>query len=206
MTERTGGDTPREPAPPADLNDPSRRRAFAELVSQHYPALRDIATRTLRAENETGAFGAAALAPTSLVTETVIRLMNQRELPSNDSHLRGLASVFMTRVIADRRRRRLADRRDARATQRLDTEAERSLEGRAAAEGLRNDLELLERAMIDLATTNPREMEVVTLHSVAGIPMERVAQLVDVSLATAHRDLASGRELLARRLRSMRGG
>jgi DNA-directed RNA polymerase specialized sigma24 family protein len=60
--------------------------------------------------------------------------------------------------------------------------------------------------MIDLATTHPREMEVVTLHSVAGIPMERVAQLVDVSLATAHRDLASGRELLARRLRSMRGG
>ena len=205
MTDRTGSDPPRMPAPPADLNDPARRRAFAELVSQHYPALREIATRTLRAENETAGFGAAALAPTSLVTETVIRLMSQRELPSSDSHLRGLASVFMTRVIADRRRRRLADRRDARATKRLDTEAERSLEGRPATEGLRSDLELLERAMVDLATTHPREMEVVTLHSVAGIPMDRVAQLVGVSLATAHRDLAAGRELLAKRLRALRG-
>jgi RNA polymerase sigma factor (TIGR02999 family) len=203
VTERTGDETPREPAAPARTDDPARRRAFADLVGQHYPALRDIATRTLRAENETAGLGAAALAPTSLVTETVIRLMNQRDLPSSDSHLRGLASVFMTRVIADRRRRRLADRRDARATQRLDTEAERSLAGPASA-GDRNDLELLERAMIDLAATDPREMEVVTLHSVAGIPMDRVAQLVGVSLATAHRDLAAGRELLARRLRSLR--
>lgn len=203
--DRTG-DRGSEPGP-ADLNEPSRRRAFAELVSKHYPALRDIAMRTLRAERETAAFGPAALAPTSLVTETVIRLMNQRELPSNDSHLRGLASVFMTRVIADRRRRRLAARRDARATQRLDTEAERLLEQPPADTPVdRGELELLERAMIELAATQPREMEVVTLHSVAGIPMERVAEMVGVSLATAHRDLAAGRELLARKLRSLRDG
>lgn len=203
--DRTGGHG-HQPEP-ADLNEPSRRRAFAELVSRHYPALRDIATRTLRAQRETVGFGAAALAPTSLVTETVIRLMNQRELPSNDSHLRGLASVFMTRVIADRRRRRLADRRDARATQRLDTEAERALEQPIADTPVdRGELELLERAMIELAATHPREMEVVTLHSVAGIPMERVAEMTGVSLATAHRDLTAGRELLARRLRSLREG
>ena len=110
-----------------DLNDPERRRAFAELVSQHYEQLKDIAQRTLRAEHETAGFGAAALAPTSLVTETVIRLMDQRDLPATDSHLRGLASVFMTRVIADRRRNRLAAKRDVRLTQRLDTQAEDEL-------------------------------------------------------------------------------
>ena len=58
--------------------------------------------------------------------------------------------------------------------------------------------------MIDLAGTHPREMEVVTLHSVAGIAMEVVAGLVSVSLATAHRDLVAARALLARRLRSLR--
>ena len=188
----------------ADLNDPARRRAFAELIGQHYDALRDIAGRTLRAESETAGFGAAAVAPTSLVTETVIRLMAQRDLPANDSHLRGLASVFMTRVIADRRRRRLAERRDARATTRLDTEAERELPDRAGSTVDRSDLDLLEQAMVDLAGTNPRQMEVVTLHSVAGIALERVADMVKVSLATVHRDLAQGRELLARRLRSLR--
>ena len=189
-----------------NLNDPERRRAFAELVSQHYAQLKDIAQRTLRAEHETAGFGAAALAPTSLVTETVIRLMDQRDLPANDSHLRGLASVFMTRVIADRRRNRLAAKRDVRLTQRLDTQAEDELHDTPpdGSETPRADLKLLERAMIEQAATHPRQMEVVTLHSVAGIPMDRVAAMVGISPATAHRDFAEGRELLARRLRSLR--
>ena len=193
---------------PPNLNDPERRRAFAELVSQHYEQLKDIAQRTLRAEHETAGFGAAALAPTSLVTETVIRLMDQRDLPANDSHLRGLASVFMTRVIADRRRNRLAAKRDVRMTQRLDTQAEDELHDTPpdGASTPRADLELLERAMIEQAATHPRQMEVVTLHSVAGIPMDRVAAMVGISPATAHRDFAEGRELLARRLRSLRDG
>jgi RNA polymerase sigma factor (TIGR02999 family) len=191
-----------------NLNDPERRRAFAELVSQHYEQLKDIAQRTLRAEHETAGFGAAALAPTSLVTETVIRLMDQRDLPANDSHLRGLASVFMTRVIADRRRNRLAAKRDVRMTQRLDTQAADELHDTppGGSETPRADLELLERAMIEQAATHPRQMEVVTLHSVAGIPMDRVAAMVGISPATAHRDFAEGRELLARRLRSLRDG
>lgn len=187
-----------------DLNNPERQRAFAELIGRHYPALRDLAARTLRAEHETLGFGAAALAPTSLVTETVLRLMKQDELPLNDSHLRGLASVFMTRVIADRRRARLAKKRDARLTQRLDTEIGGSMQDAAPSEPLRGDLELLERAMIDLASTHPREMEVVTLHSVAGLGMDVVAGLVNISVATAHRDLITARSLLARKLRSLR--
>jgi DNA-directed RNA polymerase specialized sigma24 family protein len=39
---------------------------------------------------------------------------------------------------------------------------------------------------------------------VAGIPMDRVAEMLGVSLATAHRARSEGRELLARRLRSER--
>ena len=186
-----------------DLHDPVRQRAFAELVSAHYDALRDIAQRTLRAEQETAGFGAAAIAPTSLVTETVIKFMNQHQLPVAEAHLRGLASVFMTRVIADRRRARLAARRDTRLTTRLHTEAE-GPEEEPRDPATREDLERLEDAMIRLAEHHPREMEVVTLHSVAGIPMERVAQMIGVHVATAHRDLASGRERLARELRSRR--
>jgi RNA polymerase sigma factor (sigma-70 family) len=189
-----------------DLRDPARQRAFAELVSAHYDALREIAQRTLRAEQETAGFGAAAIAPTSLVTETVIRFMNQRELPVREAHLRGLASVFMTRVIADRRRARLAARRDARLTTRLDTEAEGSAEAATGEGDLagREDLERLEAAMVALASDHPREMEVVTLHSVAGIPMERVAAMLGIHVSTAHRDLASGKDRLARALKASR--
>jgi RNA polymerase sigma factor (TIGR02999 family) len=189
---------PPSPEPTPDANDPGRQRAFAALITAHYDSLRQVAERTLRAEHETVGLGAAALGPTSLVTEAVIRLMHQRELPRTKSHLRGLASVFMTRVIADRRRRRLAGKRDARITERLDTEAEGALVGGADRPGDRDELVRLEEAMIEIAARHPRQVEVVTLHSVAGIPLERVAEMLGVSPATAQRDFASGRARLAR--------
>lgn len=180
------------------------RREFDRMVAGHYPVLRELAVRTLRAESETLGFGASALGPTSLVHDTVERIMRQDALPREEGHLRGLASIFMTRVIADRRRSRLADKRDARITKPLDTEAEGSIPARHEEPGPREDLESLERAMVELARTNPREMEAVTLHHVAGIPMDAVAEMLGVSVATAHRARAEGRELLARRLRSLR--
>lgn len=180
------------------------RRDFEELVSQHYGTLRELAVRTLRAESETLGFGAAALGPTSLVHDTVERLMRQDALARDENHLRGLASIFMTRVIADRRRHRLADRRDARITKPLDTEAEASIPDSRTPGAPPEELEGLERAMVSLAATHPREIEAVTLHHVAGIPMERIADMLGVSLATAHRARAEGRELLARRIRSDR--
>ena len=188
-----------------DANDPARQRAFAELITAHYDSLRLVAERTLRAEHETAGFGAAALAPSSLVTEAVIRLMNQRELPETTSHLRGLASVFMTRVIADRRRKRLAGKRDARITERLDTEAEGSIVGGTTHVADRDELSRLEEAMIEIAARHPRQVEVVTLHSVAGIPLERVAEMLGISPATAQRDFAAGRERLARAIVRRRG-
>ena len=51
----------------------------------------------------------------------------------------------------------------------------------------------------------PRAMEVVTLHLVADIPLERTAELVGVSERTAYRDLQEGRKALARELRRSRG-
>jgi DNA-directed RNA polymerase specialized sigma24 family protein len=98
----------------------------------------------------------------------------------------------------------LAQKRDARVTQRLDTEIGGGLRDDAPSVPLRGDLELLEQAMIDLASTHPREMEVVTLHSVAGLGMDVVADLVNIIVATAHRDLVTARSLLARKLRSLR--
>lgn len=181
-----------------DANDPARQRAFAELITAHYESLRHVAERTLRAEHETAGLGAAALAPSSLVTEAVIRLMNQRVLPRTSSHLRGLASVFMSRVIADRRRKRLARMRDSRVTERLDTDAEGPPAAGCDSVADRDELARLEEAMIEIAALHPRQVEVVTLHSVAGIPLERIAEMLDISIATAQRDLAAGRERLAR--------
>lgn len=183
--------------------DPKAKRAFADLIAQHHDALRDIAVRTLRAQQETAGFGAMAIAPTSLVADTVLRLMDQRELPTKPAHLRGLASIFMTRVIADRRRARLASKRDARVTARLDTQMDPP-----APDAVRRlptaDVRHLEDAMVRIAARHPRQMQAVTLHLVAGIPLERVAELLAVSPATAQRDVEAGKTRLARELRGLR--
>lgn len=190
--------------PPEERPPGGEPPEFARLVADHYPELREIADRALRAEQAAAGRPPAAMDPTSLITETVIRLLHQRELPREGAHLRGLASMFMTRVIADRRRAMLAKGRDARRTGPLDTQAEGIAADDAPEPEEREGLVLLERAMVELAAEHPREMEVVTLSAVAGIPMERIAELLSVSGATAYRLLDRGRLLLAQRLKAMR--
>jgi len=58
--------------------------------------------------------------------------------------------------------------------------------------------------MVRLAARHPRQMQAVTLHLVAGIPLERVAELLAVSPATAQRDVEAGKARLARELRGLR--
>lgn len=201
----TGGmDESVDPPLPAGPEGPESLRTFALLVSEHYAALREIADRALRAEQAAAGRPPAAIDPTSLVTETVIRLLHQRELPRDDAHLRGLASMFMTRVIADRRRARLAQSRDVRRTGPLDAAAEGIAAGNGTEPAEREGLALLEQAMVELAGERPREMEVITLHAVAGIPMERVAELLGMSVATGYRSMERGRLLLAQKLKAMR--
>lgn len=195
---------PADPTRPDEPAGPEAVRTFAQLVGEHYAVLREIADRTLRAEQVAAGRPPAAIDPTSLVTETVIRLLHQRELPRDDAHLRGLASMFMTRVIADRRRARLAQSRDVRRTGPLGAEAEGLPAGNGDEPAEREGLALLERAMVELAGDKPREMEVITLHAVAGIPMERVAELLGMSVPTAYRSMERGRLLLAQKLKSMR--
>ena len=75
---------------------------FAELIEEHYATLRRLATRALRARAVP-----ERMSPTSLVAESVMRLIQQREKPKSEEHLRGLATVFMARVLADHAKARL---------------------------------------------------------------------------------------------------
>lgn len=182
-------------------------QSFAQLVEQHYSALRRIAERSIKSRSYP-----ASMSPTSLVAESVMRLLQQREQPMRESHLRGLATVFMARVLADAAKSRLRQKRGAgRRRESLDwpaVERERltrpgsgggSQEGRSLVE---RD-ELLQ-AMEEIASEMPRPMEIVTLHLVAGLPLAKAAALVGISERTAYRDLQDGRRALARKLRSTR--
>lgn len=172
---------------------------FQAIVEQHYLTLRRLAARALRDRSHL-----ERMSPTSLVAECMVRMMAQRDKPLSESHLRGLATVFMARILSDSARSRLRAKRGRGKTPRAmgldewDVPDMGSVTGAPAA--VKSEAAEMREALLDamqlLADTMPRQMEVVTLHMVAGIPLARVAELVGVSERTAHRDLEAGKAAL----------
>jgi RNA polymerase sigma factor (sigma-70 family) len=176
---------------------------LAALLEQHYPTLRRMAAKALRDRASV-----ERMSPTSLVAESVVRILAQRNKPIDGDHLRGLATVFMARVMSDHAKARMrAKRGSGRAARSLDELAEAGHEpggadDRRTQAPLRALIarEALLEAMQAVAEDLPRAMEVMTLHLVANIPLARVAELVGISERTASRDLDEGRSALAARL------
>ena len=76
--------------------DPQIGRSLGSLLEEHYAALRRLAARALR-----NAAYPERMSPTSLVAESMLRLMQQRVQPVSESHLRGLTAIFVARVLTD---------------------------------------------------------------------------------------------------------
>ncbi len=166
--------------------------------------LRRIAARALRDRR-----GLAAMSPTSLVAESAIKMLSQRTKPVSEAHLRGIATVFMARILADDARHRLRVKRNGGKRPQSIDEGTIAFELAAARDSATSPdghltasikREELLTAMEQVAEEAPRAMEVVTLHLVAGLPLERVAELIEASLRTTYRDLDHGKALLARQL------
>jgi len=189
-------------------HSPMAGTSFSSLVEQHYASLRRLAARAIRNRSHP-----ERISPTSLVAESVIRLLQQRQKPSSEDHLRGLATVFMARVLADagkaRRRKKRGGGRVAKSIDDPAVEIDLSLHSRSrrTQTPIRSlvDRDALLAAMEELAVEHPRQMEILTLHLIADIPLARVAALVGVSERTAFRDLEEGRRALARKLREVHG-
>lgn len=190
---------------------PSARKARAPrksprihaLVERNYASLRRIASREIRASRLAG-----TITPTSLVAESVMRLMKQRKMPATDPHLCGLATVLMAQALSDRSKFRRARKRGGGAKPAaLDPDLHvdrRTGSPRAATEdlalrGRALRLELLQH-MAELSRTHPRMMEIVTLNVVLDMPMAKVAAMLGISVRTAYRELDIGRRKLAESL------
>ncbi|MBM4100088.1 MAG: DUF134 domain-containing protein [Planctomycetes bacterium] len=179
--------------------------AIHSLVERNYATLRRMASRAIRLSRLSG-----TISPTSLVAESVMRLMKQRKMPATDPHLCGLAAVLMAQALSDRSKFRRARKRgggvqpeslgtdvhvDRRRGRGVAADADPDLPGRAMR------LELLQH-MAELSRTHPRMMEIVTLHVVLDMPMQKVAAMLGVSVRTAYRELTTGRRKLADALES----
>ncbi len=203
------GDRPNpKPAQPAigaadgaGARDGNSGTGISELVAQHYGALRALAERQLAADRARTGF--ATLSPTSLLGETFTRLLRQETRIVNESHLSAIATMLFMRVLADRRRNRLATKRGGRNSKFPVDGLERESDERSPEEEalLAADVDFLHEKLAELAEREPRRAEAISLHTIGGMTVPMVAELLGVSVATVERDLALARAWLASQMK-----
>ncbi|MGC4084792.1 MAG: ECF-type sigma factor [Vicinamibacterales bacterium] len=158
------------------------RGALDDLMPLVYAELRRIADGYFARER-----AAHTLQPTALIDEAWMRMARQQR-PSFDHRRQfyALAAQMMRRILVDHARAAGADKRGGEWTRtQLDTALDASL-GVDAPPLV--DLLALDRALTRLAAVSPRQARVIELRYFAGLGVEDLAQLLDVSPATISRD------------------
>jgi RNA polymerase sigma-70 factor, ECF subfamily len=169
--------------------------AEAQLMERVQGELRRLAAGYMRRER-----GGQTLQPTAVVNEAYIRLLPQRGVPwENRAHFFGIAAKMMRRVLVDHARRRRAVKRDAGPGDPV------SISGVAspARDADPVDVLALHDALSALAALDPRQAEIVEMRFFAGLTVEEVAEVLDISPATVKREWATAKLWLRRQMRSL---
>lgn len=169
------------------------REALEALLPLVYEELRRIASRQLRAERPEH-----TLAPTALVHELYLRLVDQRRANwENRAQFFGVAAQLMRRILVDHARARRAGKRGGLATlMSLDGVEAAGDDGAAIA-----DVIAIDEALDRLALQDPDQARIVELRFFAGLNVEEVAHLVGRSARTVKREWRLARAWLFRELR-----
>lgn len=179
-----GPEVPREPTPAGQASvDPWIAVVYEELRAMAGKLLSDKAA-------------AVTLAPTSLVHEAYLRLLDQRRTDWHDRlHFFRIAAQVMRRVLVDHCRTRAAQKRGG-AFLALD------LEEAAHVAAPARDWEVLEidRLLSQLETLDLQQARVVELRFFGGLTLDETAQALSISKATVKRDWTVARAWLLREL------
>lgn len=165
--------------------------ANGRLMSLVYDDLRRVARRRLVAEREDH-----SLAPTALVHETYLRLIDLRRVAwQNRAQFFAIAARLMRQILVDHARAHTADKRGGRGFK-------VPLGENAAVTGPR-EVELLDldAALEKLSAVDQRLGELVVLRFFGGLTVEEAAEVLEVSAATAKRDWSRAKAWLFRELR-----
>jgi RNA polymerase sigma factor (TIGR02999 family) len=192
----TGSDSRDDADPPAEvtrlLHDwrAGSRAAGDRLIELLYDELHVIAESHMRAENP-----AHTLQATALIHEAYVRLAGAGLEWTDRKHFFVVAARTMRRVLTDHARERGAHKRGG-ALDRV------TLSNLGAGEDTAELLELiaLGTALDELAEQDERKATAVELHYFAGFSYDEVAEALDVSPATVHRDLRMARAWLRTRV------
>ena len=167
-------------------------QARDDLMALVYGDMRRRAAACLRRER-----AGHTLSPTALVHEAYLRLVSQQRVSwQNRAHFFGLAAQMMRRVLVDHARRQGAAKRpDAAIRVSVDERIDR-------VDPPDLDLLLLDEALTELTTLDPRQGHIVELKYFGGLTEDEVAQLLSISRSTVTREWQTARAWLYRRMTS----
>jgi RNA polymerase sigma-70 factor (ECF subfamily) len=169
--------------------------AEAQLMERVQGELRRLAAGYLRRER-----GGQTLQPTAIVNEAYIRLLPQRGVSwENRAHFFGIAAKMMRRVLVDHARRRHAAKRDAGPAEPVSV----SVVASPAPQADPVDVLALHDALSRLAELDPRQAEIVEMRFFAGLTVEEIAEVMEISTATVKREWATAKLWLRRQMRGL---
>lgn len=169
------------------------RAAIEQLAPLVYPHLREVAAAYLFRESS-----ADTLQPTALVNELYLRLVRQRKADWNDrAHFYTFAAKLMRRILTDHARAAHADKRGA-DLPRVPLNDEIPWVNVNSEEALD-----VNRALDELEMLDPRKVRLVELRYFLGCTVPEAADLLEISVATAERDLVMVRAWLYSKLRPL---
>jgi RNA polymerase sigma factor (sigma-70 family) len=172
---------------PEPRGKPDDRRA--ELIDAAWEELLDLARRELRSAGP----GHGEERASSLLDEAMVQVLGQRSEIRNASQLRGLTTLFLRRILADRRRRRRVVRDALGARAQVAREAYETEPG----SGLSGELA---EALIALGEFDERKLACLSLSAARGLGDAEIAEELGISRATVERDLRFARAFVASRL------
>jgi RNA polymerase sigma factor (TIGR02999 family) len=171
------------------------------LAAAVYDDLRAMARRHLAKDFGPGMAG-VTIQPTVLASDTLMKLIRQRQAYDSAGHLFAIASRLMLRVLLDYHRERKAAKRGGGAARvSLDPEAAGSANGGGGADPRDAvDVEAVNGAIERLATLDARKADVVKYRVLWGLTVPEVAEALGIGRATVERDWAFAKAWLASEL------
>jgi RNA polymerase sigma factor (TIGR02999 family) len=169
------------------------RKAAADLLPLVYNELRKLAAARMVAESP-----GHTLQPTALVHEAYLRLIGpgDQDRWDNRGHFFAAAAEAMRRILVESARRKGRAKRGG-DYRRVDLAEHDGTTGLPV-----EDILALDEALTRLTAEDPEAARVVEFHFFAGLPIERAAEVLGVSRATAYRQWTFARAWL----RSAMGG
>jgi len=169
--------------------------ACDQLMPHVYPHLHQVATAYLRRESE-----GHTLQPTALVHELYLRLLQQRKPDWNDrAHFYAFAATVMRRILMDHARAAHAGKRGSGLPHVPLCEEIPWVNLNSA------DVLDLNHALDELDAVDPRKARIVELRYFLGCTVVEAASILNISVATAERDLTMARTWLYAKLAAKKG-